>query len=207
MRLVIARCSVDYEGRLTAHLPLATRLLMVKADGSVLVHSDGGSYKPLNWMSPPCKVVEGVSEDGTPEWLVTGKDGPDGDTLRILLEDVIHDSEHDLGIDPSAKGRIGEPPAAQARESDRPRERQERQEREKPKRNRQRRRLRNGVPVDSAEAGSSEASSDEAESASVPDETTEGAAPEGGTRKRRRRRGGRRSGGPAAPDAGDTSSS
>ena len=56
MRLVIARCSVDYVGRLTAHLPSALRLLIVKADGSVLVHSDGGSYKPLNWMSPPCKL-------------------------------------------------------------------------------------------------------------------------------------------------------
>ncbi len=69
MRLVIARCSVDYDGRLTAHLPLATRLLVVKADGSVLVHSDGGSYKPLNWMSPPCTMVEvepdeAQSEDG-----------------------------------------------------------------------------------------------------------------------------------------------
>ncbi|BDZ45416.1 hypothetical protein GCM10025866_13250 [Naasia aerilata] len=53
MRLVVARCSVDYAGRLSAHLPLAPRVLMVKADGSVLVHSDGGSYKPLNWMSPP----------------------------------------------------------------------------------------------------------------------------------------------------------
>ena len=62
MRLVVARCSVDYVGRLTAHLPLATRLLMVKADNSVLVHSDGGSYKPLNWMSPPCWLIE---EPGT----------------------------------------------------------------------------------------------------------------------------------------------
>jgi endonuclease len=100
VRLVVARCQVDYAGRLTAHLPMATRLIMVKNDGSVLVHSDGGSYKPLNWMSPPCRVVEGVNEDGTPEWLVTGKDGPDGDTLRILLEEVLHDSAHDLGIDP-----------------------------------------------------------------------------------------------------------
>jgi RecB family endonuclease NucS len=96
----VARCQVDYAGRLTAHLPMATRLIMVKNDGSVLVHSDGGSYKPLNWMSPPCKVVEGVTEDGTPEWLVTGKDGPDGDALRILLEEVLHDSDHDLGTDP-----------------------------------------------------------------------------------------------------------
>ena len=56
MRLVIARCSVDYTGRLNAHLPLATRLLVHKGDGSLLVHSDGGSYKPLNWMSPPCSL-------------------------------------------------------------------------------------------------------------------------------------------------------
>ena len=66
MRLVVARCQVDYAGRLTAHLPMATRVLMVKADGSVLVHSDGGSYKPLNWMSPPCTLREGTAEDGGP---------------------------------------------------------------------------------------------------------------------------------------------
>ena len=64
---------------------MAQRVLMIKADGSVLVHSDGGSYKPLNWMSPPCSVKEGVSEDGAVEWTVTGKDG---DTLRILIEDI-----------------------------------------------------------------------------------------------------------------------
>ena len=57
MRLVIARCTVDYTGRLNAHLALATRLLVHKGDGSLLVHSDGGSYKPLNWMSPPCSLV------------------------------------------------------------------------------------------------------------------------------------------------------
>jgi RecB family endonuclease NucS len=82
---------------------MATRVLMVKADGSVLVHSDGGSYKPLNWMSPPCTVREGVTEDGVVEWTVTGapssKNGPN-DTLRILLEEVHHDSSHDLGVDP-----------------------------------------------------------------------------------------------------------
>ena len=60
----MARCQVDYAGRLTAHLPMATRVLMIKADGSVLVHSDGGSYKPLNWMSPPCTLREGTTEDG-----------------------------------------------------------------------------------------------------------------------------------------------
>jgi RecB family endonuclease NucS len=97
VRLVVARCQVDYAGRLTAHLPMATRLLMVKSDGSVLVHSDGGSYKPLNWMSPPCKLAEGVSEGGVTEWLVTGKDD---DTLRIVIEEVLHDSAHDLGVDP-----------------------------------------------------------------------------------------------------------
>ena len=69
---------------------MATRLLMVKNDGSVLVHSDGGSYKPLNWMSPPCKVARGHQRGRRPvEWLVTGKDD---DTLRILLEEVLHDS-------------------------------------------------------------------------------------------------------------------
>ena len=97
VRLVVARCQVDYAGRLTAHLPMATRVLMVKADGSVLIHSDGGSYKPLNWMSPPCKVREGINDDGQVEWTVTGKDD---DTLRILIEEIQHDSSHDLGSTP-----------------------------------------------------------------------------------------------------------
>lgn len=97
VRLVVARCQVDYAGRLTAHLPMATRVLMIKADGSVLVHSDGGSYKPLNWMSPPCTLREGSTEDGQVEWTVTSKGD---DTLRILIEEVLHDSSHDLGIDP-----------------------------------------------------------------------------------------------------------
>jgi RecB family endonuclease NucS len=92
VRLVIARCSVDYVGRLTAHLALATRLLMVKADGSVLVHADGGSYKPLNWMSPPCSLVE---TDGS--WTVTNKAG---EQLVVTLEEVLHDSAHELGVDP-----------------------------------------------------------------------------------------------------------
>jgi RecB family endonuclease NucS len=97
VRLVIAKCQVDYAGRLTAHLPMATRLILVKNDGSVLIHSDGGSYKPLNWMSPPCKVVEDTNDDGHVEWTVTGKDD---DTLRILLAEITHDTSHDLGIDP-----------------------------------------------------------------------------------------------------------
>ncbi|HEV7192390.1 MAG TPA: endonuclease NucS [Jatrophihabitantaceae bacterium] len=92
MRLVIARCSVDYVGRLTAHLPMATRLLVVKADGSVLVHSDGGSYKPLNWMSPPCTLAETESS-----WTVTNKAG---EQLVVTIEAIEHDSRHELGIDP-----------------------------------------------------------------------------------------------------------
>jgi RecB family endonuclease NucS len=92
VRLVIARCSVDYVGRLTAHLPEAMRLILVKADGSVQVHSDGGSYKPLNWMSPPCKVTE---EEG--RWSVTGKGG---ETLTIRISEVISDTSADLGTEP-----------------------------------------------------------------------------------------------------------
>jgi len=99
----VARCQVDYAGRLTAHLPMATRVLMIKSDGSVLVHSDGGSYKPLNWMSPPCTLREGSTEDGQVEWTVTSQASPSGDTLRILIEDVVHDSSHELGIDPGLR--------------------------------------------------------------------------------------------------------
>ncbi|MEB0266814.1 endonuclease NucS [Cryobacterium sp. 10I5] len=104
MRLVIARCSVDYAGRLNAHLPLATRLLMLKADGSVLVHSDSLSYKPLNWMSPPCSLVEQVPDDEqtdagiTQVWTVTH--AKTEDQLVVSIHEVLHDSAHDLGIDP-----------------------------------------------------------------------------------------------------------
>ncbi|MEO8888054.1 MAG: endonuclease NucS [Jatrophihabitantaceae bacterium] len=97
MRLVIARCRVDYVGRLTAHLPLATRLLLVKADGSLLVHSDGGSYKPLNWMSPPCTIVENMSDRGDGTWTVTNKAG---EQLIVAIESIEHDSTHELGVDP-----------------------------------------------------------------------------------------------------------
>jgi RecB family endonuclease NucS len=92
MRLVIARCSVDYAGRLTAHLPMATRLLLVKADGSVSIHADGGAYKPLNWMVPPCSVTETEAE-----WVVSN---PKGETLTITIEEVLSDSSHELGTDP-----------------------------------------------------------------------------------------------------------
>ena len=92
MRLVIARCSVDYIGRLTAHLPTAVRLLLVKADGSVSIHADDRAYKPLNWMSPPCKILEA---DGV--WRVVNKAG---EQLVITLDEVMHDSSHELGVDP-----------------------------------------------------------------------------------------------------------
>ncbi|MER8183755.1 endonuclease NucS [Kitasatospora sp. NPDC094015] len=92
MRLVIARCSVDYAGRLSAHLPSATRLILVKADGSVSIHADDRAYKPLNWMSPPCSLKEGDSS-----WTVTNKAG---EKLIITLEEVLHDSSHELGVDP-----------------------------------------------------------------------------------------------------------
>ncbi len=104
MRLVIARCSVDYAGRLSAHLPLATRLLVVKADGSVLVHSDSLSYKPLNWMSPPCylSVLEPDEEQadaGVVEiWKVA--QAKTADLLVISIHEVLHDTSHELGIDP-----------------------------------------------------------------------------------------------------------
>jgi RecB family endonuclease NucS len=93
VRLVIARCQVDYVGRLTAHLPMATRLVLVKADGSVSIHADDRAYKPLNWMSPPCRLDEG---DGS-VWTVTN---PAGEQLVITVDQVLHDSSHDLGVDP-----------------------------------------------------------------------------------------------------------
>ncbi|SEF91795.1 hypothetical protein SAMN05216223_102475 [Actinacidiphila yanglinensis] len=93
MRLVIARCSVDYAGRLSAHLPSATRLLLIKADGSLSVHADDRAYKPLNWMSPPCTLKEG---DGD-VWTVTNKAG---EQLIISIEEILHDSSHELGVDP-----------------------------------------------------------------------------------------------------------
>jgi RecB family endonuclease NucS len=100
VRLVIARCQVDYAGRLAAHLPMAHRLLIVKADGSVLVHSDGGSYKPLNWMSPPCTLVEALDDEGRLEWVVEARSG---DTLRIVLDEVVSDVSYVLGIDPGLR--------------------------------------------------------------------------------------------------------
>ena len=97
MRILVATCTVDYVGRLTAHLPTAQRVIMVKADGSVLVHADGGSYKPLNWMSPPCTLRESDLESGEHLWLVENKAG---EQLRITLHSVELDSSHELGMDP-----------------------------------------------------------------------------------------------------------
>jgi RecB family endonuclease NucS len=104
VRLVVARCSVDYAGRLSAHLPLGTRLLVLKNDGSVLVHADTLSYKPLNWMSPPCvlTVVEAGEDQrdaGVTEiWKVA--QAKTADLLVISIHEILHDSSHDLGIDP-----------------------------------------------------------------------------------------------------------
>jgi endonuclease len=92
VRLVIARCTVDYAGRLAAHLPMATRLLMVKSDGCVSIHSDGGAYKPLNWMNAPNSL-----DDRGSTWVITN---PKGETLTITLHEVFSDIEHRLGDDP-----------------------------------------------------------------------------------------------------------
>ena len=108
MRLLIARCQVDYAGRLSAHLPMATRLILVKADGSVSVHADDRAYKPLNWMSPPCAITVaaagaedagelGIAEDLVEVWHVVNRAGEE---LRIAISEVVADVTHELGEDP-----------------------------------------------------------------------------------------------------------
>lgn len=99
VRILVARCTVDYMGRLTAHLPEAPRVIMVKSDGSVLVHSDGGSYKPLNWMSPPCtlRMEKGADSSVVEVWTVENKAG---EQLIVTLHEVLHEHEHELGVDP-----------------------------------------------------------------------------------------------------------
>lgn len=92
MRLVVARCSVQYEGRLNAELPEAVRLIMVKQDGCVAIHADGGAYKPLNWMNAPNQLRE--LED---RWVITN---PKGESLTIILHEVMSDTSHELGVDP-----------------------------------------------------------------------------------------------------------
>lgn len=93
---MIALCRVDYLGRLTAHLPSARRLLLVKADGSVSIHADDRAYKPLNWMSPPCRLTE-TTDGELAVWVVENKSG---EQLRITIEEIEHDSSHELGVDP-----------------------------------------------------------------------------------------------------------
>ena len=93
MRLVIARCSVDYDGRLAAHLPTAMRLIMVKADGCVAVHADGGAYKPLNWMNAPNRLVEGDER-----WV--GHQPQGRDASRSPSTRSLSDTAHELGVDP-----------------------------------------------------------------------------------------------------------
>ena len=95
VRLVIARCTVDYDGRLQAHLPSAVRLIMVKADGCVAVHADGGAYKPLNWMNAPNRLV--IDEEAG-VWRVSAPGR--SDSLVITIEEILHDSTHEMGTDP-----------------------------------------------------------------------------------------------------------
>ena len=97
MRLIVARCEVRYSGRLSTVLPLALRLLMIKSDGSVMVHADAGGYKPLNWMTPPTVVEE--TEEGLVVRKVKGED-----RLDIRIEEVLSDVEHDMGTPEAADG-------------------------------------------------------------------------------------------------------
>jgi len=111
VRLVIARCQVDYSGALTAHLPMANRLIMIKADGSVSVHADDRAYKPLNWMSAPCTMTVRPAEEDeaavtdeldaeiTEVWTVRGT-GKEPSRLQIAIAEILHDTEHELGVDP-----------------------------------------------------------------------------------------------------------
>jgi endonuclease len=107
VRLVIARCSVDYVGRLTAHLPMAPRLILIKADGSVSVHADDRAYKPLNWMNPPCTLREEPQDDQGDDlgviakWTVTH--GKSGEQLILTIAEILHDSSHELGADPGLR--------------------------------------------------------------------------------------------------------
>jgi endonuclease len=99
MRLIVARCSAIYSGRLDTVLPEALRLIMIKADGSVLLHADAGGYKPLNWMTPPTVIEEADELDGTPATIVVRKyAGKTEDRLQITLHEVLSDMEHDMGL-------------------------------------------------------------------------------------------------------------
>ena len=91
MRLLVARCEVTYSGRLDAFLPEAVRLLMIKSDGSVLVHADSGGYRPSNWMTPPTVLEE---EDGL--IVVRKRAGKTEDRLEIRIAEVLSDQEHEM---------------------------------------------------------------------------------------------------------------
>lgn len=93
VRLIVARCQIDYAGRLSTHLPEAVRLIVVKADGSVLVHCDAGGYKPLNWMTPPT-VIE---EEGNPLKRMTVRKRKGEERLEISISEVLSAQEHDMG--------------------------------------------------------------------------------------------------------------
>ena len=97
MRLVIANCTVDYSGRLDAHLSEAVRLIMIKADGCISIHADGGAYKPLNWMNAPNNIHESTDDDDELTWLVTNEKN---EKLTIKLHELISDFSQDMGIDP-----------------------------------------------------------------------------------------------------------
>ena len=100
MRLIVARCSVEYSGRLSAHLPEALRLIMLKADGSVLVHADAGGFKPLNWMTPPTAVIE---EGDT----ITVRKVKGEDQLLITLHEVVTDITHTMDFDADRLSKEG----------------------------------------------------------------------------------------------------
>ena len=97
MRLVIANCTVDYSGRLDAHLSEAVRLIMIKADGCISIHADGGAYKPLNWMNAPNSIHESTDDNDELTWLVTNEKN---EKLTIKLHELISDFSQDMGIDP-----------------------------------------------------------------------------------------------------------
>ena len=101
MRLLVARCSVTYEGRLGARLAPAIRLVLCKADGSIAIHSDAKAYKPLNWMNPPCTIEE---SDGA---IVART--PKGETLRIELHEIVQDTTLELGDDPASRRTASKP--------------------------------------------------------------------------------------------------
>jgi RecB family endonuclease NucS len=102
VRLIVARCEVRYTGRLNAVLPLSTRLLILKSDGSVLVHADAGGYKPLNWMTPPT-----VIEDGGDTLVVRKRAGKTEDRLEIHIHELLSDVTHDMGGEVAALEKDG----------------------------------------------------------------------------------------------------